>query len=150
MEAKSRVCPNRLLVSGYYVIAISLLFIGGSIYLLMRDKSLVMFNWAEYWGLLDYLDHLRKGFTLYDWPQWIVFSLPSGLWVSSYILLMHLLWADGNKKARYVWTLCLPLMAILSEVLQKYGGCPGTFDYCDIIFYTIPILLYISYEIIKK
>lgn len=116
----------------------------------MRDKSLVMFNWVEYLGLLEYLDCLRKGFNTSAWPQWVVFSLPSGLWVSSYIFFMHLLWTDGNKKARYVWTLCLPFVAITSEILQKYGVCPGTFDFCDILFYTIPILLYVSYEIIKE
>lgn len=134
-------------VAWLYMTSAFTLVLGGLIYLLMRDKSLVMFRWAESINLIYILDLLRDSISPSFCPNWLKYSLPGGLWLSSYIVLMNLVWIKQERRLRMVWVLFLPIFAILSEVSQLYGIIPGTFDYIDIFFYIIPVILYLSYEI---
>ena len=66
-----------------FIILLSLLIfsIGGIIYLTLRSESLIMFRWCEIIYIKEYVDNIRLPYIL---PNWIVFSLPDGLWVLSY------------------------------------------------------------------
>lgn len=140
----------RLSLIKYYLLPFFLLFVGGGIYLLTRDKSLLMFNWVENIGFYDELDVLRSHFPSYKIPEWIKYSLPSGLWSFSYIIMMHLIWLDEDRTKRLIWVLCLPVLAVFSEIFQIPGIIPGTFDMVDLLCYIIPIILYLYYENFKN
>ena len=63
--------------------------IGGGIYLLWRSTTLLMFGWLKAIGLYDMVLRLRPDDKV---DSWLVYSLPDGLWLFAYILLMGVLW----------------------------------------------------------
>ena len=72
------------------------LFIGGCLYLLYRSDSLVMFRWCQSLGVYDFIISLRpQG----HYDNWLVYSLPDGLWMLAYVLLMGAIWNFHVKKS---------------------------------------------------
>jgi len=65
---------------------------------------------------------------------WVVYSLPDGLWLFSYILLMGCIWNFNLKRSFYA-SFPLAFIAIGSELLQILGWVPGTFDVVDLLCY---------------
>lgn len=76
-------------------------------------------------------------------PDWVVYSLPDGLWMSSYLLLMYVLWYKNTSWERFVFPMLLPIFMNVTEVLQGLGLFPGTFDIYDIMCYDIPVVIFI-------
>lgn len=120
-----------------YVIGLSLFlfFVGGMIYLMFRDESLVMFRWCEELHIKEYIDSLRMPCTL---PQWIVYSLPDGLWLCSYVLFISVIW-NFDLKHGWPYVFSLPAIAIASELAQAFGWVRGTFDWVDLLCYVIAL-----------
>lgn len=74
------------------------LFIGGCLYLLYRSDSLVMFRWCQSLGVYDFIISLRpQG----HYDNWLVYSLPDGLWMLAYVLLMGAIWNFHVKKKSF-------------------------------------------------
>ena len=121
-----------------YVIGLSLLlfFIGGMIYLMFRSESLAMFRWCENLHIKEYVDALRVPYTL---PQWVVYSLPDGLWLCSYVLFVSVIW-NFDLKQGWPYIFSLPAIAIGSELLQAFDWMRGTFDWIDMICYIFGLL----------
>lgn len=113
------------------LLSFSTLFIGGGLYLMCRSERLVMFDWCKTIGIYPLIQQLRpKG----DFDSWLVYSLPDGLWLFSYIILMGAIWAFDMRKS----LLCsapLIVIAIGSEVLQLPHIVRGTFDVIDLLCY---------------
>ncbi len=129
------------------LISVISLFIGALIYLLFRPDYLVMFSWVEFIGMADTLVELRGYFLPLSTNSnnWIIYSMPNGLWLLSFSFLMLLTW--GNKLSIYAlyWTLFLLVIALLSEVMQFFQIIYGVFDIADIVAYILgflPVLLY--------
>lgn len=124
------------------------LLVGGLIYILFRTSSLKMFAWYETIGLRSLTIALRKlTFPFaYKIPEWILFSLPDGLWIFSYVSLMLFIWNNTVSVKNLFWVLIIPLLAIGSEIGQGLGLIPGTFDLADLLLYvlgiTLPFLLF--------
>lgn len=125
---------------------LTLLF-GGLIYILFRTASLKMFSWYETIGFGGLTNELRK-FTFQfsnRIPEWILFSLPDGLWIFSYVTLMLVIWRNSVSIKNVFWILIIPLLAIGSELGQLFGLIIGTFDFADLILYilgmTLPFIL---------
>ena len=87
-------------------------------------------------------------------PDWLLFSLPDGLWVFSYVSLILLLWDNRLNGYNSFWVFLIPFLAIASEFGQLLGFVSGTFDITDLIFYilgtTLPIILYTNQISINK
>lgn len=67
---------------------------GGFIYLLYRSLTLRMFSWLKTLGLYQMVLSWRESLGLCHLPNWVIYSLPDGLWMGAYLLLMYmLLWA---------------------------------------------------------
>lgn len=113
------------------------------IYLMFRSESLVMFRWCESFHIREYIDSIRIPCTL---PQWVVFSLPDGLWLCSYALFVSTIW-DFDLKQGWPYVFFLSVIAIGSEIAQAFGLMRGTFDWMDMVCYIIGMLL--AYIIIK-
>lgn len=121
------------------IIVAALCFLTGvSIYLLWRDEHLLIHRVLQACQLSPLLDVIRSQVADIYLPEWVRFALPDGLWSMSYILTI-----DALVKRDYLWTSVIPAIGILSELMQWLGWLPGTFDFCDLLAYGLPYLLYI-------
>lgn len=115
------------------------LLIGGGIYLLWRDPSLLMFRWLDALGLdglfiapRAWVAPLRPSL-----PDWLLFSVPDGAWVYACVAFFARLWRDGPPLPRWLWTALGPALALGGEVGQLAGVVPGTWDIVDVAWYAI-------------
>lgn len=131
MDQKTKL---KVYVSG---LSLFLFFIGGMIYLMFRSESLVMFHWFEALHVKEYVVSLHMSYIL---PQWIVYSLPDGLWLCSYVLIVSVIW-DFELRQGYPYIFSLPFVAIVSELAQAIGWMRGTFDWLDLLCYVLGLLL---------
>lgn len=118
------------------------LMIGGVLYILFRSTSLRMFNWFGMLGLENPIQ-VSRSFVLHfknDIPSWVYFSLPDGLWTYSFTSSIVIFW-KADAKQTSIWLLIPFLFAIVLEVFQWFHLFPGTFDFLDLLFSTIGLLL---------
>jgi len=117
-----------------YLCAIALIT-GGIIYLLFRPNEALFFRWMRTLGfnsLISYFRQISLSINL-NLPEWVVYSLPNGLWAFAYALLITLIWADSKSRFRYFWIASIPILVLGFEILQFAGTIPGTFCFQDII-----------------
>lgn len=124
------------------------LLCGGLIYVLFRTATLKMFAWYETIGLGGLTNGMRKLTFQFanELPEWILFSLPDGLWIFSYVCLMLAIWQNSVSLKNALWILIIPILAIGSEIGQLFGLIVGTFDLTDLLFYifgmTLPFIIF--------
>ena len=130
------------------------LIAGGMIYILGRPRTLLLFWVADHIGLRGTFDVLRTLSSLEGCPEWVVYSLPGGLWALSYLLLTDVLASRLPTTIRVSLAGVIPMAGVLSELFQKAGLLPGTYDLADLFFYLSPYLIYLSihflYQTYKK
>ena len=125
-----------------YVFSILPLLIGGFLYLGYRTERLLMFDWVDNLGLRPTIYQFRLFCTEHPLPSWIYYSLPNGLWLLSYMLLISVIW-DKKDNAQYLfWMYFLPIIALISELLQLFISKLGTFDIVDVSSYLLAILTF--------
>lgn len=138
------------------LIALSIMFIliGGFIYLFFRPHTLKMFVWLriinceQIFQLKDYNQDLK-------FIEFLIFSLPNGLWILSLLIILGLIW-EKHRIFFIIYSSFFTGISILFEFLQKVELIPGTFDIADIlvllIFHILGFLIYeffileVSYE----
>ena len=123
-------------------LALLLLVIGGGIYLLMRQPVMLMHKVASELGIGTLIDKGRMLVQGWQLPEWMIFSLPGALWSTAYILIIDTLLPKSPSWRRFAVAAFIPLVGIVSELLQFVGLLPGTFDALDIIAYALPLLIY--------
>ena len=126
------------------VIAFMYVFMCGMMYITFRPDTLKMFHWFKVFGLLDYLTELQHNPARV--PSWMLYNLPDGAWLFAYSILIGMIW---NFKIRDCWMfiLVMPLICIPHEFFQALGVMHGTYDFQDVLAYTVAIIigfLYIS------
>ena len=129
------------------ILSIILVSIGGCIYLMQRTTGILMFRIIDFLGLTDVVAGLRD--SMLQLPEFIVFSLPGGLWAASYILLSDAVFAGQPKLTRLAWGSLIPMIGLVSELLQAGGLCPGTADWLDAVCYGVPYVFYAVWMILK-
>lgn len=134
---------------GKTIMSLLILCMGGFIYICFRDKSLLMFDWFNHLGLTQHIDAFRSIFNSEGVYGWIKYSLPDGLWLFAYMFLIDAIWNGSKSICSFFFTYNLPILALVSELLQYFGFIPGVFDWIDVASYLIAILLYISLKILK-
>ena len=132
------------------------LFIGTLMYVLFRNKSILVFDWINSINIIRPINYLRE-MTICSkqyLPNWFIFSLPGGLWTFSYVTLVMLIWNNEIKRKNIFWLILLPAIAIISEIGQCLKLFPGTFDLNDILFYILgfitPLILFKNKQSQKK
>ena len=120
------------------------LLCGCAIYLLFRSKTLNIFQWCSIVGLAETLDSLR--YAVHEWQisDFLKFSIPDGLYCTSYILITDAIWHNDNGTAKYFIITFIPMIATGNEIMQLFNIVEGTFDFNDLICYSIPLVTYIS------
>jgi hypothetical protein len=108
---------------------------GGLIYIIWRDKSIVMFQWFDAIHMSGITAVLRK--ISIQPPDWIIYSAPAGLWAYSFNFSLLYIWHDAGCKIKYIWMILVPVVAVGLELGQLLGFVAGTFDIFDIIYYLI-------------
>jgi hypothetical protein len=115
------------------------LCLGGLIYLLWRPSSLRMFGWLRAFGLYPSAVSFRAiAAPLFPYiPNWVVYSLPGGLWAYAMVAWIAIVWREDDRSVRFVWLGIAAVIGPLSELLQLWGLLPGVFDTLDLICYLV-------------
>lgn len=121
----------------------SVTLVGGAmIYVCFRPTHLLLFKWIDRFGLLDFAYRLRLN--LKDIPEWVVYSLPDGLWTFSYCLFIGTIW-NFNLKKSFFFLVILPVFAVANEIMQYFHIVSGTFDWMDVMAFLIAFTLGLFY-----
>ena len=109
---------------------------GGIIYIFLRPSEHVFFGWINAVGLDNWFSFARYNSSSLSllFPEWIVFSLPNGLWAFAYALIITSIWSGSKSWLRYFWMASIPVLVLGYEVLQSAGIIRGTFCIQDIAF----------------
>ena len=107
--------------------------LGAAVYLLWRAPHLRVFRWAEAVRADAAVERLRA------WaagarphlPEAFLFSLPDALWVYALTAALALVWRRERGPAAAAWLAVGPLLGVGSELGQRAGMVPGTFDPLD-------------------
>ncbi len=116
------------------------IFVGASIYLLFRKDTLLVFSWIEYIGASEIVFFIRDNifFIRKYIPDFILYSLPDGIWVYSGTVAFIIIWKKSTKNVFFVFWVFLPFScAVVMEIFQLFRIVNGTFCSVDIIFYIL-------------
>ena len=95
-----------------------------------------MFGWARTLGMYDRLSFWRRSVSTDGIPEFVIFALPDGLWLFSYIVTIATVW-DFRMRQCWLSIIALPVVACVSEMGQISGIVPGTFDMADMGCYLL-------------
>ena len=129
-------CFNTTSINGLYVgLSTLAILLGGMVYIFFRPADFIFFRWIRAAGFERWLSHARHKAQSLDLflPDWIIVSLPSGLWAFSYALLIASMWAKNRSWLRYYWMSSVPLLVMGFELLQYPDIIPGTFCFQDLV-----------------
>ena len=131
------------------MLSLLILLLGGLVYVIYRDKSLLMFDWFDAIGISNEIDGLRRLFQGEGIYGWVKYSLPDGLWAFSYMFLVDAIWNGSRSKSSFIFIYSLPVIALLSEFFQYFGLLPGVFDWVDVASYLFAIILFVIIKLLK-
>ncbi|MBQ9641250.1 MAG: hypothetical protein IJV06_06795 [Bacteroidaceae bacterium] len=120
----------------------ALLLCGGAVYVLFRPDTLLLFRAIDWFSLTAQTNHWREATSESALPEWFIYSLPAGLWVTAYILIVDAIHHSSSRRVKLCTASFIPLLGLLSEILQGCGWLPGTFDWLDLAAYLIPLAIY--------
>ncbi len=98
-------------------------------------------------GLDSMADSLRASVKDITPSEFVRFCLPDGLWTISYMLFIDHIFRSESLKARIIWVSIIPVIGVISELLQYAGIVPGVFDPLDVVAYMLPYMAYTAYII---
>ena len=124
--------PRRPLRYGWLHVVLPLL-VGGLLYILYRPTSLLMFAWFAELGLEPVVTNMRTlAGRLGVPPDFVVYSLPGGLW--AYSLLAYLRLALGHQPGRLRgWLLPTACLLVALELVQLASARLGVFSPADLL-----------------
>nr|WP_314081098.1 hypothetical protein [uncultured Leptotrichia sp.] len=119
------------------------IFAGSMIYILFREKNLLMFKWFKFLKLDFIINFLRDNFYKYRIyiPKSVLFSLPDALWVYSFTMFLSIYFKNR------IMLSSIFAGSIITEILQLWF-VTGTFDIYDVIY--MFVLYLIAMYFIKK
>ena len=130
------------------ILAAALLLVGIAIYLLFRSGNMLVFRLTDLLGLTALLDHGRHAVSGTALPEWLLFSMPNGLWAMAYILLIDSIFHRQSLPTRMSWAAVIPACGLLGEMMQALHLLTGTFDWIDVAWLTLPYCIYFTISII--
>ena len=98
-------------------------------------------------GFADMIDSLRHAVQNWNITEWVRYSLPDGLYCAAYILIIDAVWHNDNRIIKYFIISIVPVITIVSEILQYFELVKGTFDIYDLVCYSLPTFIYITYKL---
>lgn len=122
-------------------VALLLFLLGVLTYIGFRSDNLRMFSWADALGVHSVILYIRECFCNISVGSFVSYSLPDGLWLLAYLMIIDAIWRENSKGKLFFITL-LPFSAICSEIFQLIGIVNGVFDILDLAAYLGAILIY--------
>lgn len=116
------------------------IIVGGCIYLFFRSDSLIMFKWLKFLGLSNIISIAREWVANFNLFDWVLYSLPDGLWVYSFTSCLIILWNE-NKGYQFLFLFIPVLLGPGVEILQFFKLFKGTFDMIDLTVTTVAFIL---------
>ena len=113
-------------------------FLGTAIYLLFRTTNLLVFDWLGAIHLTEFVSSARQFVSAVRLPDWLLYSLPDGLWLYAITCWMILIW---NRQPPLPWLLCGLALGLGGELGQALAFVPGTYQHLDMFFYITAFLL---------
>lgn len=101
-QQSDRTILDKISSSWKMALAILVFIVGGVIYVSYRVKSLYMFSWFNILGLDNYVDYLRSNIGAYRIPNFVKYSLPDGLWLFAYFLVIKTIYGTEMSKAAII------------------------------------------------
>ena len=117
------------------------ILIGITIYIQLR--GFYAFNMKQnYWVFLKNL----------ELASWIKYNLPDGLWFYALLSTIGIVWKEYSSKYFVFWLILVIVLTYLSEVSQAFHIIPGTFDWYDLLAYSIALFIFyfINFRQINK
>lgn len=118
-----------------------LFIIEGFLYLTFRSTELNMFHLYNHAG--PWVQSLRAWGATINLPFWVQYSLPDGLWLLSYLLLIDAIWQQFDRFSA-IWYLCMPSIAFGSELAQVFWGLTGSPDKMDFVCYGAALCVFVT------
>ena len=131
------------------MLSLVILLLGSLIYIIFRDKSLLMFDWFNTIGINNEVDGLRRLFQGEGIYGWVKYSLPDGLWVFSYMFIVDAIWDKERNAVSMIFLWGLPIVAVFSECLQYFDLLSGVFDLMDMASYMLAITLFMIIKLLN-
>jgi hypothetical protein len=110
---------------------------GMGIYLFFRNTNMLLFEWMPKLLFFKnvYIPVKQSVFT-----SVLFFNLPDALWFLSGILFLRFIWFYRHKEQN-VYIICFFLIGVVFEISQLSDNIPGTFDWLDLFFMGMTVLL---------
>ena len=126
------------------------LIFGSYLYVKFRSETLLMFKWAENFGLNYIINSIRGSSSVLNSHQmkYVIFSAPFGMWVISFCCFIGAIWHNDRSVAAIIWRLFVPAIAISSELLQFVGLLPGTYDTNDLLVLIVSTIIGVTISIL--
>ena len=83
-------------------------------------------------------------FSLIKTSYWVKYNLPDGLWFYALLSTLSIVWKENSSIYFISWIILSVLLTVLSEVSQAFQLIKGTFDWFDLLTYTIAFFAYYS------
>ena len=106
--------------------------IGAAIYLFFRTTSLLVFEWLRAVSLFELTLTARGLLSGISLPNWLLYSLPDGLWVYAVTSWMILIW---DRNPPLPWLFVGVALGVGGEFGQAIAIVPGTYQHLDMLFY---------------
>ena len=123
-------------------LALGCLLMGMGIYLLFRSRGHLGFIVFDCMGMGAAVDAVRKLVDGVYVSEFVRFCLPDGLWTLSYIFFSDSVNRHESMIKRLAWVSVVPLLGVLSELMQLTQLVPGVFDVADLACYSVPLFVW--------
>lgn len=123
-------------------LALSLLLVGGAIYVVMRPPCLLLHQVVAGMGLGGAMAEGRLLAAGWQLPSWVVYCLPGALWSAAWLAIIDAILAPRTLRRCLQVGAFIPVLGVGSELMQLMGLLPGTFDVIDAVCYAAPYLAY--------
>ncbi|MBO7132591.1 MAG: hypothetical protein J6W06_00325 [Bacteroidales bacterium] len=123
------------------ILTASLLIVAGSLVYLFFRPDIILFKWI---GISDLLASIKcetdggGGFLHY----FMMYCLSDVLWYSALLILASTFYVRGSVLSKLLFGVMI-IMPFLLEFLQLAGLLPGTFDWYDIVFYCLTLIIFV-------
>jgi hypothetical protein len=122
----------------HFILPIS---IGTLIYLAFRPVHLTVFHWAETLGFYSLILKARTLFDIgYLIPEWVIYSLPNGLWSYSFMFFISFIWGGEDVLEKIYFVVLVVALSVGSELGQLLNFIPGIFCLTDVALYSFGLL----------
>ena len=118
------------------------LLIGMAIYVCFRGNDLVVYSWFPILKGISNVFYIQDGLSFIPKSvrEFVIYSLPDGLWLYSFTCFMIIIWDKSQSKLKYVWMSFAVMIALTHEIGQGLGLVVGTFDLKDLTVYVFAAL----------